>query len=111
MLRTKKLLSLVQRELDGLKQTIPSVVLKSLLPYSNVYSQLFGDRGITYASYTKSCITTPYSYDFPSYERCRAKGFSRNTYSPLEYYFVNIPQDKQLEITEYLKGNIEKICL
>ena len=112
MLRTKKLLSLVQRELDGLKSTIPLPVLQSLDNMdASTYYQLFGRYDAPYAIYIKNLIATPYSYNSDVYNRCRAKQFTSNSVSALEYYYLNSNPEKQLEITEYLKGNIEKISL
>lgn len=113
MLRTKKLLSLVQRELVELKNTIPIIVLQSSSFVTNrsLYSTIFGQHNSPYATYIKNKIAVPYSYYQSVYERCRAKYFTEDNVSALEYYFHNATQEKKVEIVEYLKGNIEKISL
>lgn len=111
MLKTKKLITLVQKELDGLKSTIPLIVLKSLHIPTVPYFELFGSLDTAYALYIKNRITIPYSYSTINYQRCRAKLFNGYNFSALEYYIYNAPVEKVKEITEYLKGNIDKISL
>jgi hypothetical protein len=111
MLKTKKLTTLVKQELDGLKYTIPLIVLKSLRIPTVPYFELFGSLDAAYALYIKNKITTPYSYSTTNYIRCRAKIFKGYNFSALEYYINNSSVEKVNEIIDYLKGNIDKISL
>ena len=113
MLKTKKLISLAERELIELKNTIPLIVLQSSSFVANhsLYSTVFGQYNSPYAIYIKNRIATPYSYYMGKYERCRARYFTQDNVSSLEYYFRNTTEEKRMEIIDYLKGNIDKISL